>query len=272
MYHEAAAAIRKRLEGRQPLLAVVLGSGQGALADQLEDPIVIPYEDIPGFAVSTVTGHAGRLVIGRIGACEVLCMQGRVHVYEGLPLAQIALPVRSFRLLDIEYLMLTNAAGSLRDDVAPGSLVAISDHINWAGINPLIGPNDDALGPRFPDMSALYDAELRGWLYECALAERISISEGVYLMTSGPSFETPAEIRAFQVMGADLVGMSTVPEALAARHAGIKVVAMSVVTNYAAGIGPHPLTHDETIKTALAASDRTVRLLSRFIRDFPRHI
>jgi len=262
-----ADIILARAGDRKPRMALVLGSGLGGLAEQIEDPVVLPYEELPGFPRPGVEGHAGRLILGRLGGRDVICMQGRVHAYEGHHPERLAFGVRTFKDIGCDMLLLTNAAGSLRPAVGPGSLMAITDHINWSGANPLIGPNDEDRGPRFFDMSKAYDPGLRDQLKAAAEAEGIDLAEGVYLWYLGPNFETPAEIRAFQILGADAVGMSTVPECLAAVHCGLRVVAVSVITNLAAGLQAHALSHNETVSESAKAAEAFQRLITRFVAD-----
>jgi homotetrameric cytidine deaminase len=250
-----------------PTLGLVLGSGLGALADAIQPVATIGYGDLPGFPRPSVEGHAGRLILGWFEGVPVACLQGRVHLYEGVPAAAVNTPVRTLKALGCRVLLLTNAAGSLRPDVGPGSLVAFLDHINFQGTNPLVGPNDAADGPRFLDLSEVYDRHLREVLLEAAARASIPLHTGVYLALLGPCFETPAEIRAFRVLGADLVGMSTVPEALSARHAGLRVAAVSIVTNLAAGLAPEPLSHEETLREAGRAADALLRLLRAAAKD-----
>ncbi len=264
-YSEAAQTIKAHLEGAGPGIALVLGSGLGALAEGIVDPVVVPYSELAGFRQPTVPGHSGRLLIGDLDGVGVACLQGRFHAYEGYSGADIAVPVRALREIGCHTLILTNAAGSLRRSMGPGSLMMITDHINWAGVNPLFGPNGDVLGPRFCDMTQAYDPQLQRKLRSAAMAAGIPLFEGVYLMYPGPSFETPAEIRAFAALGADATGMSTVPETLVAKHCGMRVAAISVITNLAAGIGERGLSHEQTLASAVAASDRLARLLSRFL-------
>lgn len=265
-HRPAAAHLRDRLAGFSPRLGLVLGSGLGGLAELLAQPLSIDYAELPGFPRATVAGHHGRLVAGLLDGCPVLCLQGRLHHYEGHPGAALALPVRLLHAAGCRALLLTNAAGSLRPDMPPGSLMALSDHINWAGVNPLLGPNDDALGPRFFDMSRAYDPTLRERLHAAAARSGVSLREGVYVMYPGPNFETPAEIRALQRLGGDAVGMSTVPECLAANHCGLPVAAVSTITNYAAGLsaGTTELSHAET----LAVGERTAERLAALVRAF----
>ena len=263
----SVAAIRKRHGGDFPSTALILGSGLGRFGETLEMDTEVAYQDIAGFPVSTVAGHAGRLLIGRIGATPVACMQGRMHLYEGYDAARLAVPIRTLYRLGVDTLVITNAAGSLREDMPPGTLMVLDDHINMAGANPLVGPNDESFGPRFFDMSQAYDAGLRERLHAAAAATGVDVASGIYLQALGPSFETPAEVRAFARLGADAVGMSTVPECLVANHCGMKVAGLSVITNLAAGIAAHPLSHDETIEEANKAYDRMSRLLVRFFED-----
>jgi xanthosine phosphorylase len=260
----AAAVIAARAGGAAPRLGIVLGSGLGGLADELEDPVAIPYADLPGFPAPGIAGHQGRLVLGRLAGLPVACLQGRRHVYEGGDPGAMRGPVRALCRAGAEALLVTNAAGSLRPESAPGSLMAIADHINLLGVNPLTGPNDDAIGPRFPNLQDAYDPQLRAVLQEAAGALGIPLPEGVYLATHGPSFETPAEIRAFRTLGADAVGMSTVPEVILARHCGLRVAAVSAITNLAEGMGGEPLSHEQTLRHAEVAARDLTRLVGRF--------
>jgi xanthosine phosphorylase len=261
----AAAVIAARAPGFRPRLGLVLGSGLGGFAETIEGPVVIDYADLPGFPRPSVAGHAGRLLLGRAHGVDIAVLQGRVHVYEGRGMAAVLAPVRTLKLLGAEILLLTNAAGSLDPTVGPGRLVAIADHINFMPGNPLIGPNDDRFGPRFPSLRDAYDPALRRGLRQAADAAGIALSEGVYLACSGPSFETPAEIRAFRILGADLVGMSTVPEAIAARHCGLRVAAVSVITNLAEGLGDEALSHTHTLAMAERAAADLGRLIAGFL-------
>lgn len=246
---EAAEYLRARLPAR-PDLALVLGSGLGGLADRIEDPVYIPYGQIPRFPVSTAPGHAGRFVFGRLSGRMVLCMQGRFHYYEGHDMAAIALPVRVLKALGCRALVLTNAAGGVNWDFSVGDFMLITDHINFMGANPLRGENEDAIGPRFCDMSHVYTPEFQQTARQVAAQQGITLREGVYLGYMGPSFETPAEIRAFRTLGADAVGMSTVPEAIAASHCGLPVLGVSLITNMAAGMAGKRLSGDEVIEIA----------------------
>ena len=245
----------------RPEVALVLGSGLGDYADTLEQSIKIPYSQIPNFPQPTVQGHTGAFVFGVKEGKAVVVAQGRVHYYEGLSMQQITLPVRVLAAIGVKTLVLTNAAGGVNVGYQPGTLMLISDHINFSGQNPLIGENLDAFGPRFPDVSDLYTGALRSAVKERAARENIPLAEGVYLMCSGPNYETPAEIRAFRTLGADAVGMSTVPEALVAGHCGMQVVGVSCITNMAAGVLPAKLSHAEVIETAAKVHDLFQKLV-----------
>jgi xanthosine phosphorylase len=263
----AAQAIAARAPGFRPRVGLMLGSGLGELAERLGDRVEIPYGELPGFHAGGLAGHAGALVLGRIAGQDVAIFSGRWHVYEGIEASAITTPVRTLKALGAEILVLTNAAGSLREEAGPGSLVCLSDHINLLGFNPLIGPNDEAAGPRFPSLRDAYDPELRARLHAAADALQTPLHDGVYLAVAGPSFETPAEIRAFRTLGADLVGMSTVPEVIAARHTGLRVVAVSAVTNLAEGMGGEELSHEQTLRVAKQGAARLGPLLERFLED-----
>ena len=265
---EAIAVVRDRAgETAHPSIGLVLGSGLGSVTDAVHGAIRIPYEELPGFRPGTVAGHAGELVLGRLAGVPVVVLSGRSHVYEGITGADVATPIRTLRRLGVERLLLTNAAGSLREEVGPGSLVAITDHINLSGFNPLTGPNDDDFGPRFLPLSGAYDAELRAGLHAAAAATGRALHEGIYLAVAGPSFETPAEIRAFHTLGADLVGMSTVPEVIVARHAGVRVAAVSVVTNLAEGLGGDALSHEQTLAAGARGARSLAPLVERWVQD-----
>jgi purine-nucleoside phosphorylase len=268
----AADVLREHAPGFVPRLGIVLGSGLGGLADALDDAVAVPYAEIPGFPSSTVAGHAGRFVLGTLEGVPVACMQGRFHLYEGHAPAVIKLPIRTFAALGARALLLTNAAGSLRPEVGPGSLMLISDHINAMWTNPLVGPNDEEWGERFVGLEDAYDASLRARLHRIADALGITLHDGVYWALLGPNFETPAEIRAYRALGADAVGMSTVPEVIVARHAGIRVVAISAITNLAVGLSSEPVDHELTLRgAAMAAADLT-RLVRAFVRSFAPEI
>jgi purine-nucleoside phosphorylase len=244
-----------------PEIGLILGSGLGFIGDRVDQPARIAYADLPGFPVSTVEGHAGRLVLGHLAGRRVAVMQGRFHYYEGYSLEQVAVGARLIGRLGARLLIVTNAAGGIREDLEPGDLMLISDHINLMGGNPLMGRNLAALGPRFPDLSDAYCRELREQARAVAERENIPIREGVYAAFSGPSYETPAEIRALRTLGADAVGMSTIPEVIAACHMGLKVLGISCISNLAAGIGKTPLSHDEVRET----TQRVQETFSRFV-------
>nr|WP_078550552.1 purine-nucleoside phosphorylase [Litchfieldia alkalitelluris] len=232
-----------------PEIGLILGSGLGVLADEIENAIKIPYSDIPEFPVSTVEGHAGQLVYGTLRGKTVLAMQGRFHFYEGYSLEKVTFPIRVMKQLGVSTLIVTNAAGGVNESFEAGDLMLISDHINNMGTNPLLGENDKDLGVRFPDMSEAYSKELRKLARSVAEKLNINIKEGIYVGNTGPSYETPAEVRMLRVLGGDAVGMSTVPEVIVARHSGLKVLGISCISNMAAGILDQPLTHDEVIET-----------------------
>ncbi|XID94194.1 purine-nucleoside phosphorylase [Paenibacillaceae bacterium WGS1546] len=257
---EAAAFIRRTTDVR-PDIGLILGSGLGVLGDELEDAVTIPYEDIPHFPVSTVEGHAGELLIGKLQGRSVMLMRGRFHMYEGYEPERTALPVRVMKALGVKTLLVTNAAGGVNLDYKPGNLMLISDHINLTGRNPLIGPNDNALGVRFPDMSEAYSARLRAIAKETAASLGFSVREGVYAGLLGPNYETPAEIRMLRAVGADAVGMSTVSEVIVARHSGIEVLGISCISNMAAGILDQPLSHEEVMETTELVKEQFLSLV-----------
>lgn len=262
--NEAAAVLAQRSPHR-PRVGVVLGSGLGAVADAVTDPVVVGYDELPRFPRPTVEGHAGRAVLGGIAGVPVAVLQGRAHLYEGGDVEALRAPVRALRAAGAEILVLTNAAGSLRPDVGPGRLMAITDHINMTGVNVLTGPNDDAVGPRFPPLGDAYDPLLLDELKAAAREAGVSLASGVYLAVSGPSFETAAEIRAFRTLGADAVGMSTVHETIVARHCGLRVAAVSAITNLAEGLSDTPLSHEQTLRDAERAAGDLTRLLLGFV-------
>ena len=264
----AAAFIESRLEGRKPVAAIILGSGLGALADIISDPIIIPYTEIPCFPVSTVIGHKGNFIIGNLGGKCVLAMQGRFHYYEGYDMATLTLPVRVMSKLGVKFLLVSNAAGALNPDYKVGDTVIIRDHINFMP-NPLIGANMDDFGPRFPDMTCAYDLELQQKALEIAAGMGIKLNQGVYFGGSGPTYETPAEVRFFRAVGADLVGMSTVPEVIVARHCGIRVFGMSVVTNIANTENVERNFNDgeDVVQQANAATRRMIPLFTKLIES-----
>ena len=267
----AGRIIRSRISV-EPRIALVLGSGLGGFADDFDDAVAIPYEDIPGFVRSTAQGHAGRLVIGNVDSIPVLAMQGRVHYYEGYSLEEVTFPIRVFNLLGIKTLVLTNAAGGINVQLTQGALMMISDHVNLMGVNPLRGPNDERFGPRFPDMSAVYSPELQELVVEEAKAINVEVRRGIYGALSGPSYETPAEIHLLRNLGADAVGMSTVPEAIVARHMGIEVLGISCITNMAAGISDEPINHEEVMATGVRVRATFTELLQRVIGAINRRV
>ena len=265
---EAADAVRERTSLR-PAVGVVLGSGLGAFADTLTDAVSVPFSEIPHFPASTVAGHGGALVVGRSGGVTVAVMKGRVHFYEGYPLADVVFPVRVLGRLGVRTLVVTNAAGAINPVFAPGELMVIEDHVNLLG-NPLLGPNEDALGPRFPDMSEAYDRKLRDAAEAACAAAGVKSHRGVYVAMTGPSYETPAEIRMARVLGADAVGMSTVPEVIAARHMGVRVVGLSCLTNMAAGILDRKLDHKEVLETGERVKAALLDVLGRLVASAAR--
>lgn len=262
----AAAFVRKSL-GVAPRIGVVLGSGLGDFATLVEVDSVISYADIPGFPAATVEGHAGRFVFGHLDGVAVMVMQGRVHYYEGYDMADVVMPIRLMRLLGVEAAVLTNAAGGITPALTPGTFMLVTDHLSFLVPSPLRGANLDGLGPRFPDMSHVYDPGLLDLARTAAAAEAIDLREGVYIQTAGPNFETPAEIRMYGRLGADAVGMSTACEAAAARHCGLRVCALSCIANLAAGISPTPLSIEEVYEVSARRAPDFQRLLRRLIRE-----
>jgi purine-nucleoside phosphorylase len=254
----------------KPQVAIVLGSGLGSYTDQLTDKISIPFKDIPGFLPTTVEGHSGAMVLGKVNGLPVVVLQGRLHAYEGHGLEQITFPIRVMKELGAKIIMITNAAGGINPKYTPGDLVMITDHINLTGVNPLVGPNDSKNGPRFPDMTFAYDPELRALLQKSSSDLKINLQEGIYCGVMGPSYETPAEIRMFRLIGADLVGMSTVPEVIVANHCGLKVCALSCVTNFAAGIKPEKLNHDDVKDEAQKVTQKFTALLNEFLNHYAK--
>jgi purine-nucleoside phosphorylase len=267
--NEAAGFLRSQLGALAPHIAIVLGSGLGAVAEAVVSPVFVPYGEIPHFPQSTVVGHSGRIVAGLLNGVPVIVMQGRVHYYEGYTPQQVTFPMRVLGQLGIETAILTNAAGGINANYRVGDLVLLADHINLLGFNPLIGPNEPRFGDgartglRFFDMTEAYSVELRSLAQKAAREESLTLHEGIYLATFGPSFETPAEIRAFRAQGADLVGMSTVPETIVARHMGLRVLGISCVTNLAAGISASQLSHEEVFETGNRVQHQLAALLSR---------
>lgn len=261
---EAASFLRNTL-GDIPSTAVILGSGLGDFAEGLTDAVSVPYEDIPHWPASRVVGHAGRLVAGMVGGTRVLALAGRAHFYEGHPMEVVTFGVRVLGRLGVKHLIITNAAGGINRRFSSGALMVIDDHINFMGTNPLVGPNDERLGVRFPDMSEIYSGRLRELADEVGQGMGLVLEHGVYIAVHGPSYETPAEIRAFRTLGADAVGMSTACEAIVARHMGIEVLGISCITNMAAGVLPQPLVHDEVMETARRVRGGFIALLEGVI-------
>lgn len=262
--NESIKFIESKLKVK-PEIGIVLGSGLGGLADKIEDKIVISYEEIPNFPISTVEGHEGKLIIGKIKNKNVIAMQGRFHYYEGYDIKDVVLPTRVIIGLGINSLILTNAAGGVDINYKPGDLMIINDHINFTGVNPLIGKNYDELGPRFPDQTTVYDKKLQNIAKESAKEIGIDIKEGVYIWMTGPTYETPAEIKMARLIGGTAVGMSTVPEVIVAAHQGIKVLGISCITNMAAGILDQPLNHEEVVETSLKVKDDFENLINKII-------
>jgi len=250
----------------QPKIGMMLGSGMGVVADAIENPTVIPYGEVPGFPVSTVSGHSGQLVCGKLEGVDVICFQGRVHLYEGIDPAKLRPMVYSLKLLGCDAFFVTSAVGSLRPEVGPGELVCTTDHINLQGKNPLVGANDP-IGDRFPSLMDCYNPQLRAVAHKQAEANGITLHDGVYLSVMGPSFETPAEIRAYKILGADVVGMSHCAEATLARHAGLKVYGMSVVVNLASGLTDQHITHEETLHFGNLAAEKATGLIKAMVAD-----
>jgi len=260
----AAAHVRERAP-RPPTVGLVLGSGLGGFATKLERAVRVPYAEIPHFPTSTAVGHKGELALGALGGVQVAVMSGRVHYYEGYNLQQVVFPVRVLARLGVKTLILTNAAGAVNVNYKPGELVVIQDHINLIGGNPLVGPNEESLGPRFFDMTSAYDPELREITERACWKVGVPVRKGVYLALPGPSYETPAEIRMFRTLGADVVGMSTVPEVIAARHMGVRVLGISCVTNMAAGVSKRPLDHREVLEVGRKVQAALTDVLERVI-------
>ena len=256
-----------------PKISLTLGSGLGSFAEKGMDVVKrIPYDRIPGFASSTVVGHAGQLIFGLVNEVEVVCLQGRFHFYEGYDMATVTFPMRVLAALGVKGVFLSNAAGGIRSDLKPGALMIIQDHINFMGTNPLMGANDDSIGPRFLDMTQAWDSKLMSALELSGRNQSVELCKGIYLAVTGPSFETPAEIRAFAHLGADAVGMSTVPECIVARHSGMRVVGVSCITNAAAGFNEDPLSHEDVSKVASKVESRFINLLMDFVPRFNSEI
>nr|WP_198009887.1 purine-nucleoside phosphorylase [Legionella tunisiensis] len=263
--HLAAEKIKQQVPSFKPTIGIVLGSGLGSFADQLDDAVTISYDELPGFPKLTVHGHGGNLVLGYLSGVGVVCLQGRAHSYEGDHHDTVKTYVRTLRLLGCSHFMATNASGSLREDVGPGELMLITDHINMQPGNPMVGPNDDEFGPRFFPLDNAYDLGMREKLLQIAHKENIALNQGVYLSVLGPNYETAAEIRAFRIMGADAVGMSTVPEVLVANHCGMKVAVIATITNYATGLSRTSHSHEAVVLMASKAAEKLNRLVKQFI-------
>lgn len=264
---QAAKYIQSKIR-QQPEIGIVLGSGLGAVAEHVIDATIIPYQEIPGFPVSTVSGHAGRFIFGTLQNKSVVLMQGRVHFYEGYPMEQVVMPIRTMGLLGIHSLLLTNAAGGIREDLEPGTIMILKDHISSFVPSPLLGKNDPAFGVRFPDMTQVYDREYIQILEEVMTASGLEPKTGIYLQTTGPAYETPAEIQMYKLLGADAVGMSTACEAIAAAHMGIKVAGLSTICNKAAGLGGL-LNHNEILNLSNEMSEKVNQILNRFLTKLP---
>ncbi len=268
---EAAAFLKSMLDPLTPRIGIVLGSGLGALADVVSEAVVVPFTEIPHFPISTVVGHTGRIVAGKLGGVPVLVMQGRVHYYEGYTPQEVTFPMRVLGILGLRAVILTNAAGGIKEGYKIGQLVAIADHINFMGFNPLVGPNEPrfsiapSFGSRFFDMTEAYSRRFRCVAQEAASADGFDMADGIYLAVTGPSFETPAEIRAFRALGATMVGMSTVPETIVARHMGLEVLGISCITNLAAGLSPKPLSHEEVFDAGKQVEQRLASLCKRLL-------
>ncbi len=264
---EAISYIQKMTPGFVPKIGIILGSGLSDLADQINNAISIPFADIPGFPTITTAGHPGKLILGQLENIPVVCLQGRAHLYEGVSTTTLKILIRTIKLLGCSILIMTNSSGSLRTDVGPGELMLITDHINFQPGNPLVGPNDEEFGPRFVSMDEAYDHELRTRLISVAQELKIKLAQGVYISTIGPIFETPAEIRAFRALGADAVGMSTVPEVIIARHCGLRVAVIAGITNLAAGMSNEILSHEHTLQHAELFKQNLKLLISGLMKD-----
>ncbi len=262
----ATQYILDKTQGFQPEIGMILGSGMGIMADEIPNPVYVPYGEIPGFPESTVKGHAGRLVIGELEGRRVVVMQGRFHYYEGIPIQILALPPRVFRELGVTKMLVTNAAGGCNPEFQVGDLMLIRDHLNFAFNNPLMGPNLNAFGPRFPDTSKAYDEEMMETARQVAAEQGIVLREGVYQFMTGPSYETPAEVRMARTLGADALGMSTVPEVIAAAQCGVRVLGISFISNLAAGISEHSLSHAEVVETMETVKDKFIALVRGITR------
>jgi len=260
--------IKEKAPNIYPKFGFILGSGLGALADEVQNKVIIPYHELPDFPVSKVKGHEGSMILGKLEGIDVVILKGRVHLYEGTSSEKIKILIRTLDLLNCKKLIITNAAGSTNPKIKEGEIVLITDHINCLGTNPLVGPNDEEFGPRFVSMQHAYDLTLQKYLKQAAKNINISLHEGVYLATLGPVFETPAEIKAYTKMGADLVGMSTIPEVIVADHCGMKVAAISSVTNLAAGLSKEELSHEHTLKNAKLGAAKLIKLIREFLKSY----
>lgn len=271
MYERAqhAAQTISARTSTKPRVAIVLGSGLGAFADEFQEAVAIPYREIPGFVSSTAQGHVGSLVVGKVEGIPVAAMQGRVHFYEGYSLEEVTFPIRTLKLLGVETLILTNAAGGINVQLTQGALMVISDQLNLMGVSPLRGANDERFGPRFPDMSEVYSRELQELVTLEARELGTTVRRGIYAALAGPSYETPAEIHMLRAFGADAVGMSTVPEAIVARHMGMNVLGISCITNMAAGISDQTINHEEVMETGQRVKETFTQLLRRIITKLP---
>lgn len=267
---ETMSVIRKYAPNFIPKVGIILGSGLGSIAEQLTNPITIPYQAIPGLTSGSVSGHASLLVMGYLQGVPVVCMKGRLHLYEGTPYESVRTFVRMIKQLGASTLIVTAAAGSLRTEVGPGEVMMINDHINFHPGNPLVGPNDESVGPRFVSLENAYDDGLRAQMLAVANRLNIPLSEGVYLSVLGPSFETPAEIRAFRTLGADLVGMSVVPEVILARHCGMRVLGVAAITNLAVGLSAEKVTHEGTLQFAELSARKLTKLIPEFVKELGR--
>ena len=266
-YNESAQALKEKLNGFQPQILLILGSGLGFLGDEVEDPIVVPYSQVPHMKFSTAPGHKGQFVFGKLGGQNVAVMQGRLHTYEGWDFDDVSYPVRVLRLLGAEKLFVTNAAGAANVNFAVGDIMMITDHIKLFGVSPLCGPNVDEFGPRFPDVSHVYTPALQAVARKAAASLELKLQEGVYMYFPGPQFETPAEVRVAQVLGADVCGMSTVPEALVASHCGMEVLGLTLCTNMCAGILDQPLSGEEVIEIANLSSQKFSALVRKCLEN-----
>ena len=267
MIEKITAFIRQRIKNYHPDTAIILGSGLGSVADTINNPIILPYADIPGFPQTTVAGHKGQLIIGQLNNHQVLCMQGRFHLYEGHNPQVINTIIQVFKSLGIKQLIITNAAGSLNPDIPPGSIMMITDHINFSGHNPLIGKDNEKYGPRFPSLVNAYPTDLQQKIQKIANDMHIKLHKGIYMMVLGPNFETAAEIKAFRILGADAVGMSTVPEVICAARCNIKVLGLSVITNYGTGMSQSTTSHQETLEQGQRACADLTKLITAYLKE-----